>query len=243
MTTESETALAGLGAEPGFEADQPVESARVSGFAALVFGLLSVISFMGIPLLVLPLLAVVLGMFALRRCEGRAPLGTGAAKIGLILAVGFGACGVAVPYLRTLTLGGQAERFSLAYLNLIANGNDMLARELTRSYPNQLPATMSLEDYYASNPNAQRQLTVFHQLPLNVWIRQFGPDADWQLEQPVRVDYHFGREQVEVVWRQPNGDGRVQFFMEFQLGSDGVGQWHVETCQRFRELVVAETVL
>jgi hypothetical protein len=242
MTTDNNT-LAGMGAEVGYEGDEAMEPARVSGIFSLIFGLLSVVAFMGIPLLLLPVLAIVLGMIALRRCEGKPPLGTGAAKIGLVLAVGFGAFGAAIPWMKVSTLGAQARQYSLAYLNLIARGDDMLASELKKRYPNRLPPSMSLEDFYSSDPKRQSQIDSFRMMPINADIRRIGPDFAWQLDQPIRVDYVFGREQVEVVWRGPSEQERIQFFMEFQTDSEGVGQWHVETIQVYRDRVVAEKVL
>lgn len=242
MTTDNHS-LAGIGAEIGYEGDEAVEPARVSGFFSLVFGLLSATAFMGIPLLIFPALAILLGWIALRRCDGKPPLGSGAAKIGLILGIGFGAFGVAVPWMKLVTLGAQGRQFSLEYLNLVANGDDMLALELRKRPPNRLPPTMSLEDFYGSNPKGQKQIAAFRAMPINADIRRIGPDFQWQLYQPVRVNYHFGREQVEVVWRGPTEQERFQFFMEYQIDSEGVGQWHVETFQVYRELIVAEKVL
>ncbi len=242
MTTDKPS-LIGMGAEPGFDGHETVQPARVSGFLALILGLISTITFLATPLLLFPILAVVFGMFALRRCEGTPPLGTGAAKLGLILAIGFGTFGYALAKFKSHALHSQAERFSMEYINLIANGNVSLARELQKSYSHRLPPSMSLQDYYDSNPQAQSSLETFRNTPLNQYIRQFGPNANWTLNQPIRSDYHFGREQVEVVWLGPDGNERIQFFLEFQLDPQGVGQWHAETVQRFRERIVAERVL
>ena len=235
--------LAGMGAEIGYEVDEAAEPARVSGIFSLIFGLLSVFAFMGIPLLILPILAILFGMLALRSCEGKPPLGTRAAKIGLVLAVGFGTFGIAVPWMRLSTLSAQAKQYSLEYLNLVAQGDDMLALELRKRPAMRLPASVSLEDYYGENPKGQKALAVFRGMPINTDIRRIGPEFSWELDQPIRVDYHFGREQVEVVWRGPSEEERFQFFLEFDFDSDGVGQWHVETFQVYRELVVAERVL
>jgi hypothetical protein len=242
MTLE-QPQLTGMGAEPGYESEQDVEPARVSGFVSLILGLVSAFAFMGTPLLLFPVLALVSGMFALRRCEGKPPLGTTAAKIGLILAVGFGVFGASLPLLKIKTVGDQAKEYSLEYLNLIANENYMLARELRKNPLGRLPSTISLQDFYDSNENAGAMLRIFAISPLNVAIRDIGPDADWQLARPVQVDYHFGREQVEVVWSDPAGEVDVQFFLELQFDPNGVGQWHVATVQELRERVVAEKVL
>ena len=235
--------LSGMGAEIGYEEDAATEPARISGFFALIFGLLSALAFMGIPLLILPVLGIVFGMIALRRCDGKPPLGTGAAKVGLILAVGFGVFGVAVPWMKVRTLGAQAKRYSLQYLNLVAREEDMLALELRKRPSMRLPDSMSLADFYESNPKGQKALAVFRQMPINTDIRRIGPDFPWQLDKPVRVDHHFGRQQVEVVWRGPSELERFQFFLEYQVDSEGVGQWHVETFQVYRELIVADKIL
>jgi hypothetical protein len=170
-------------------------------------------------------------------------LGTGAAKVGMTLAVCFGVFGYALPALKQATLGAQAERFSREYIELVALGEDMLARELQKSFAIRLPASMSLVEYYAANPQALEQLATFRSVPLNAAFRDFGPQANWTLDQPVRIEYHLGRQQAEVVWRDPNGEHRVQFFMVFQFDSQGVGQWHVETAQVYRERIIAEQIL
>lgn len=243
MTTENKTTLAGMGAETSYQAVQETEPARPSGFIALGLGVFSAVAFLGVPLLIIPVLAIITGLLALRRCDGNAPLGTGPAKLGLILAVGFGACGIAVPWLKVTTLGGQAERFSRDYLRLVARGDDYLAMELEKRPLSRLPATMSLSDYYQSNPGGQGKLEFFRIKTVNERIRQYGVDADWRLDRPVRLDYHFGREKAEVVWLEPSGKKRVQFFMEYQVDKEGIGQWHIETVQNYRERIVAERVL
>ena len=242
MTSDTPS-LTGLGAEAGYDDPDDVAPVRVSGFFALLFGVISVFSFMGRPLLAFPLLAVGLGFLALRATDGKPPVGVTAAKLGLILGIGFGAFGFALPWLKQQTLCTQAEEFSLQYLRLVGSGDDMLAQQLGKDFLNRLPDSMSLVDYYTQNPNAQQHLQLFQLTPLNRDLKSWGPDVDWKLAQPTRVEYHYGRQQAEVVWQGPPGTERVQFFMSFRFDADGVGQWYVETVQYYRERVVAEKVL
>lgn len=242
MNSDNQT-LAGMGAEIGYQQDDDMQSVRVTGFLALILGLLSVTAFMGTPLLVFSVFGILFGAIALRRHQGAVPVGTSAAKIGMVLAIGFGAFGIALPRLKLMTLGSQAEQFSLDYLNLIARGDYMLANELKNRSSNRLPPTMSLADHYATRPEGNDILTLFHELPLHVEIRRVGPNADWQLHRPIRVRHRYGHEEADVVWFGPTGEPQVQFFLEYHVDPDGVGQWHVRTCQGYREKVVAAKVL
>lgn len=242
MNSQDQT-LAGMRAEVGYGEDEIVEPVRISGFLSLICGLLSVTTFMATPLLIFSVLAVVFGFVALRRHQGAVPPGTRVAKIGMVLAIGFAAFGIGVTQLKAMTLRTQAKQFSLDYLNLVARGDSMLARELNKSFAIRLPPTMSLADHYAANPKAAESLATFHYRPVHVDVRRIGPNADWKLLKPIRINYHYGREEADVVWVGPSGDEKVQFFLEFQFDPEGVGQWHVETIQGYRERVVAERVL
>lgn len=235
--------VSGLGSEVGFEAESLGEPTRVSGFLSVGLGLIGLFSFIGIPVLLFPLVGIVLGMIALRRCEGKRPLGTGAAKLGLLLCAGGAACGIAVPWLKAVTLGGQAEQFSRQYIELVAQGNDYLALELQKVPAARLPASASLRQHYELNPDNHGKLDRFRIHVVNRAIRDFGPGADWQLDRPVKIDYHFGREQVDVVWRPPSGDRKLQIFLEYVVDDNGIGQWHVDNVQWYRERLVAPRVL
>lgn len=51
-------------AETGFELDDSAPPLRVSGFICLIFGVLSFLCLLGQPILVLPLIAIIFGVFA-----------------------------------------------------------------------------------------------------------------------------------------------------------------------------------
>ena len=124
MTTDNfDPTVPQMHAEAGFEQDS-VPPLRVSGFICLLFGVLSVFSLIGQPLLLFSLIAIAFGIFALRRSGEQTPVGTRPAMLGLVLAVGFGACGFFVPWMKTMTLGRQAEKFSRDYMEVVARSED-----------------------------------------------------------------------------------------------------------------------
>ena len=154
MTTESNTSSIGMSAEAGYGA---VETAplRISGFLALILGLLSVLSLLGPALLVIPILTLFFGFFALRKYDGPVPVGVRPAIIGLVLAAGFGACGFFLPWMKTMTLGSQAEYFARQYLEVVARGELELAMELKKNYANRYMHNMSLKQHYEMTEGAQ----------------------------------------------------------------------------------------
>ncbi|MGI9472964.1 MAG: hypothetical protein ACR2NZ_15595 [Rubripirellula sp.] len=235
----------GMQAEAGYELDDSTAPLRVSGFLCLLFGLLSVLSVLGKPLLLLPLIAFVLGAIALRKTSGPTPVGTKAACIGLVLAVGFGACGYFVPWMKTRTLGNQAEKFARDYMETIARGHDEFAMELEKDYVNRMSTEMSLQEHYSADERAGERLMEFKNSPVTKALQQRGPDAEWVLERPTRIYYSYRREHAELVWMDPTGESpvRIQMFMEYVLDSKGMGQWHMATVQPLRRRIVAESVL
>lgn len=245
MTTDTfDPTVSRMKAEAGFDLDDSAPPLRVSGFLCLLFGALSFFSTLGQPLLVLPLIAVVFGLFALRRSGGPTPVGTKAAMLGMILAVGFGACGLFIPWMKTMTLGRQAEKFSRDYIEVVARGEFEFAMELRKDHVNRFPATMPLKQHYNMSESGSRELEEFKGDGLNATFRRHGPNTEWVLDRPTRVYYSYGREHAEVVWVDPTGQSKIQFFLEYRPDhKNGDGQWHVEVAQTYRELIVAESIL
>ncbi len=157
-------------AEAGFEADESTPPLRISGFLCLLFGVLSILSPIGRPMLVLPLISFVLGFVALKRSDDKASLGTRAALVGLVLAAGFGMCGLMLPMLKTMTLARQAEKFSRYYIEVIALEEDEFAMELNKDYVNRFPETMSLKEHYHESEQSYQR---FSRIP-----RQLDPPRD-----------------------------------------------------------------
>jgi hypothetical protein len=232
-------------AEAGFEVDESTPSLRVSGFFCLLFGLLSFVSTMGRPMLVFPLIAFVLGAVALRRFDGPTPVGIRAAMIGLVLAAGFGMCGLMLPWLKTRTLAKQAELFSRYYMEVIALEQDEFAMELNKEHFNRFPETMSLKEHYHADQQAYQRLVEFRDNSIHKTIRSRGVDAEWVLERPIRIYYSYQREHAEVIWMDPTGQAsmKIRMVLDYRVDPDGQGQWHVASATPLSQAYVAEAVL
>ena len=247
MTPESSTlSQPGISAETGYELADENVPLRISGFISLLLGLLSILSIVAVPLLVIPVAALLFGFFALRRYDGPAPPGVRPAKIGLVLAAGLGACGFFLPWMKTMTLGHQAEYFARQYLEVIARGELELAVELRKGYANRYMATMPLKTHYSVNEAATQALDEFSRDSIIKTLQELGPDAEWELDQATRIYYSFGLDRAELIL--VNHDRQEPFKVYMQLSCQphretGVGQWQVDNCTEFSEPIVAESVL
>ncbi|MFK8111984.1 MAG: hypothetical protein AB8B91_07265 [Rubripirellula sp.] len=228
-------------AETGFE--ESVAPLRVSGFICLLLGLLSVSALLGTSMLLVPITAFLFGFFALRRYAGEAPVGVRAAMIGMVLAAGFGACGLFLPWMKTATLGNQAKQFSKDYLEVVAQGHIEYAMELSKDYVNRYPTNMSLKEHYAKDESAAQALEEFQQTLPYETIRNRGENAEWVLDRPVRIYHRYGDEHAEIVWADPSRKTKIQFYMIYKIDPTGGGQWHVDVCQAYRERIIAPQIL
>lgn len=247
MTSDLTSAVPTMGAETGYELDEQARvPLRITGFLCLLFGLLSAAALLGRPLLLLPIVAVVFGLIALRPSGGQKPVGTMPAKVGLVLAVGFGFCGFFLPWMKTRTLGSQAAYFAQEYLELIAQDEVEMAMELRRDHVNRHLNSTPLDLYYQHNEDARVSLQRFREEDVYQAIRRAGPGADWQLVEPVRVYHEYGREKATTLWSDGGGVLRkpVYVILAYQVDAEtGDGQWHVEACRIEQELLYAEPVL
>ena len=230
MATDSESPLSTprMSAEAGFDGNELQAPIRISGFISVLLGLLTGLSFLGIALLFIPLLGILFGCFALRRYDGPRPVGVGAAYLGIILSVGFGAFGLGVPLMKKNTLGSQGEHYAREFMKLVANGDDYYAMELKKTFNNRFLSNMPLESYYLdgdgenilleSNASPEEQemiaasakegqdssplgrLREFREEAVYNIIQDVGIDGDWELDRPITVRYQYGREHIEVVF-------------------------------------------
>ena len=159
----------------------------------------------------------------------------------MVLAAGFGACGLALPMIKTSMLGGQAKRFSRDFLEVVAKDDLKFALELQKFYAFRLPPSVSLDEHYRLNDGAASRLTKFRAEPVTGTIQRSGTDANWAVAQ-VRIFFSRGRERADVMWRSPTGD-RIRFIMDYVKDEDGHGQWHTPNVHVHRERLVAENIL
>jgi hypothetical protein len=235
-----------MAAEAGYGVEDTPPPLRVSGYLCLILGVLSVFAVVGTAALVLPILAVLFGLFAHRRYGEQVPAGLRAAKVGLVFAAGFGACGLFVPMLKSMTLGAQAEQFARDYVEVVAHDELELAMELRKNYVNRFPTTMPLPAHYTLNENADRSMEEFRQDGVNAQILNRGPGAEWRLTRPVRIFNYYGSHKAEVTLQDPSGGKATELYMllEYQVDHrNGDGQWFVERVMFNTEPIVAPLVL
>ena len=263
MTTET-TELRSLGAvmssEAGYEADVDDSPLRVSGFISLLLGLLSGFTIVALPMVGFSIAAVLMGMFALRKSDSKSlPVGTTAARIGILVAVLFGAWGVGRFAFKVNTLGSQAEHFAREFLRVASSGNDIYAKELQKSYVNRYLRTMPLDQAYEMERvkmERQRQEAEERGEPFSMpsdeddgtvdELVKYPVDQEWYLTRPVRLYNHYGRQMAEVVLAVDKSEKayKLRIVLEYLVHKDrGTGEWYVETCLPYRERIVAESVL
>ncbi len=235
-----------MGAEAGYDIDELQAPVRFSGFVCILFGLLSVFCLLGRPLLLLPLAAILFGAIALRRSDFGVPVGTMAAKIGLLLAVGFGACGFFLPWSKVQTLGGQAEFFVKQFLELTGKGEWELVAELQKPYKDRFLPTMPLKEFYVVNTTAAENLVQMRENGVLEELHKQSEFTDWQLSQTPRVFTRWGRQMVDTLWVDKSGTNNQTLQVELEYIVDkqtDIGHWHVTLCQYHRERLVAESIL
>jgi hypothetical protein len=246
-----------MSSEAGYEADVDDSPLRISGFISLILALLSGFTIVALPMLGVAVAAVFFGLFALRKSDSKSlPVGTTAARIGILLAVLFGTWGAARYGFKQKTLGGQAEYFAREFVKVACSGNEIYAKELQKSYVNRYLKTMPLEERYeqerlkreeqareaeerGGDPPLEEDTTVAD-------LSSYDVDHEWFLYRPVRVYHQYGRQKAEVVLADDRSKSpyRLRIVMEYLVHKErGTSEWHVETCLPYRERIVAESIL
>ena len=245
MTTENESTVPRLGSDTGLDVVQDPTPVRISGFLCAALGVLSVFCLLGRPLLVFPFLAVVAGLIALRPSGPAKPVGTTAAKIGMLLAIGFGSSGFFLPQFLQKQLGGEAAVFAREYLEVIARGELELAMELSRNYQSRNLETTPLKEHYSQDEKAKEAMTRFRRSDVIASIQRSGLEADWVLDRRPRVYESYGRQLVDLHWvdRTGKNEDTILITMEYQVDPSGAGQWSVDSCLIYHPPVFADRVV
>ena len=213
----------GVGLEPS-----PI---RFSGIASLVLGMFSVIYLIAPPLVVLPMAAAAFGLFALRPSGTAKPIGLTPARIGLVLAAGFGACGFFISHYRGQALGQQAEYFARQYLQLVAAGHDEYAVELRKPSAGRHVPSMPLKQLYQLDSKEFEQLDQFQATEATKLVQRHGDQLDWQLSRAPAVYRTRGIERVELRFEDRSGivDRRLRLDLSYEVDwESGEGQWVVD---------------
>ena len=236
-----------MGAESGYQlvSEDEVPPLRASGIVCFVLGALSFWATVAWQMLIIPILAIIFGIVAMRKWGSIRPAGTTVAVIGLVLASAFGAIGVMLPVMKQQTLGKQAEYFANEFLELCGEGEIELALELQKNAANRQLANMNLKEAYAEDDVASSQMEEAGNGLIDE-ISAAGPDIEWELAEPVRVFFKYGIEKADTYWIDPSGKvkQKIQVLLEWHPNEgEQTGQWHVALFQHYRELIVAPSIL
>lgn len=252
-----------MSSEAGIEPEANDSELRVSGFIALLLAIVSAFTIVAIPMVGFAIAAVLFGAFALRKRSVRKgaadspPVGTTAARLAIVLAVLFGLWGTSRYAMKVHTLGSQAEYFARQFVRVASSGNEIYASELQKSYVNRFLKTMPLEKHYEQQ-RIERERRAAENEGMQSMIEEeiadttvpdlvkYPVDHRWELDRPVRIYHHYGRQMAEVILSDgaPKNPYRLRIVLEYLVHKDrNTSEWYVETCLPYRERIVAESVL
>ncbi len=209
---------------------------RLSGFLAFGLGLLSFTALFGAPMVIVPVLAALAALFALRPYQGQRPVGLTVAAIGLFAAVLFGVWGVTQRHLRQQALSEQAVQFAANWLDLIAQGDIELAVELRAEPGRRQSETMPLDEYYLHSEDGRRTMSEFRENEAVREVIQAGDKVRWELAAPPGIYTLNGRDMADTFWRDQSGtvSQGVRVRLEyFQARGDEPAQWRIDACEAF----------
>ncbi|QDV61444.1 DUF4190 domain-containing protein [Crateriforma conspicua] len=243
-----------IGAETGYGVEEQPTPIRASGFFALLAGLASVFCLLGTPLLVLPVIAILLGLIALRPSDRGRPIGTLPAKIGMVLAVGFGVCGFLMPWLATQTVGTESAYFAKEYLRLMARGDREMVMEMRKDHINRVsPGTPLVTHYEQLEAEVRAMEDAQGMSPMENYkeddcvaaLEDIGGDIELFQVGSARMYTHFGEQYVETNWNNHTDPftNDIIVTMAFKIDAEtGDRQWYVKRCTWDQEQPVAESI-
>ena len=220
-------------AEAGFGAGRLRTTPARLGFICLIFGLLSFFCRGSAAAWCCRSSRWCLGSLALRRSAGQMPVGTGAAMVGLVLAAGFGACGLFLPWMKTMTLGARPKNSRGITWRSSPAIEDEFAMELRKDYVNRFPTTMSLKA--ALRASMRMRLAA---------LAEFREDAHQRADPQTRSRRRVGlkrpyaslllvRKRASRSHLEQTPAGRLSEQIQYVSGvpsdhRNGDGQWHVD---------------
>lgn len=230
-----------MGDEGEFQLIEDVRPFRVSGVLSLLFGLLSPLTYFGVVLVILPVIAIVSGVISVAKYDGVRPAGYRMGQIGFVLALFFGVFGLTIWSARRATLVRQAEYYARAYLDTMAVDQPETVLELAKVARNRTEAP--LIPYYEANDDRKDAISSLKSGGIYGRIQTIQGETNWKPSRPTKITRGFhGVEKAEVCLVDAEGriDLEAQIFLDLNRDRDGHLQWHVMHSQSYRELIVAK---
>lgn len=203
---------------------------RFSGFFALFLGLLSVFVLFGQAMLVVPALATLVALYALRPYSDPRPIGYVAAIVGLTCATLFAAWGITERSYRYRFMSDRAAVFAGDWLQLMAQGDYELACELQLPPAGRQTASMPLTQYYRDSEDGKRGMESFRESPAVMELIDGGPAVQWRLTRPPTYETQYGRHRASTIWQDDSGNVQslIKIGLEYAPPAAGeIGQWAV----------------
>lgn len=144
--------------------DGTIQYRAISGLAvlALLLGVASAAAMVGPVLWVVPMVAVVVALIAMRRIQASEDLaGWNIAFLGLLLALLFGVAAPARTISRQYWLTSRAEQFSRQFLTFLQEGKSHAAHQLRQRPAVRKLLTDDLPQSYEKDPESQKDLEKF----------------------------------------------------------------------------------
>ena len=247
-----------MSAETEFEDNLDKAPLRVTGFISVLCAVLGGFCLVAIQMIAFVIAAIFFGLLALRKSDSQLkPVGSGAAKFGILLAIFFGACGLGLIYFQQQTLGRQADYFAREYIKLALQGNAPYAGELHKDYRRRFVLSMPIELSYEREKAKREQQrieaggeTEETELPGESSIEilsNVSPDAEWVAHRPVRLFHRYGHHLAEVYLTAEQKNGKpikIVISMEYMIHKDrGSIEWMVDSLGHHRSQIVAESIL
>jgi len=190
---------------------------RMTGFIALLLGLISFAAVLGQPLLVFPVLAIVLALIALRPYSGPRPTGYLAASIGLFCAILFGSWGITERALKLKFMGDHATVFAADWLDLLARGEVEMAAQLQTDPTQRQPDSMPLTEFYRDSEQGKQSMASFRENTNISSIIYASTAAKWKLARGPAYFTDYGRQITATGWKDEAGivDKIIKIEMEY----------------------------
>lgn len=181
---------------------------RPSSLVCLLLGLLSLAVTTTPKLVFIPIVAIALGVYALRPSGDPhvRPAGRSLAIGGIFLALFFASWGITYFSIRHQRLTRSAEVFALDWLDLLYRGEKEIALELTQPPSMRQVSSMRLSEFYSPmNQSAYQLLDGFLSGTAVKAIVAAKTQPVWVYEDTYLIDRRFGHEYVVLTFRDSTG--------------------------------------
>lgn len=216
----------------------PTAPVRPSGFVALFLGVLSSVVLLSSALLIVPIFAVLVGIFALRPAALGVPVGRRFAMLGILLAVFFASWAVVGSRLRTQELSTSGQQFAAQWLELASMGEWEVVLELMKWPDARQSPKMPLGPYYANTEARVEEMEVFKERAGFNRLGEAGDPNRWIPTGSPQIysDHGIQCVQIQFVDKTESASGGVWVELQRRPGEDGqTGEWRVSDFGTFNE--------